>query len=76
MPSVDLRLDLSLAQCQHYYGGSAEVIHARALDGRRVQFPARALHRIIQRDGVHGVFRLHFSDSGRFITIEALTASA
>nr|WP_251977657.1 DUF2835 family protein [Salinicola sp. S1-1-2] len=72
MPSVDIFLDLTPAQCRRYYHGEADAIDTHAVDGRRVRLPARALHRIVQRDGVHGRYRLHFDDRGSFLSIERL----
>ncbi|MCM2129789.1 DUF2835 family protein [Larsenimonas rhizosphaerae] len=66
MPSIDISLSLSVEQCREYYAGEAQVVHARSMDGRRVQFPARALHRVVGPQGVHGIYRLTFNPSGRF----------
>ncbi|WP_304526691.1 DUF2835 family protein [Halomonas sp. I5-271120] len=46
-------------------------VYARALDGRRVAFPASALNRVVGKHGVEGHFRLSFSGEGRF---ESLTS--
>ncbi|MFC0268109.1 DUF2835 family protein [Kushneria aurantia] len=73
MPSVDIVLHLSAEQCRAHYAGSADSIRTRTLDGRSVLLPSRALSRIIQSDGVHGVFRVSFDSSGRFVSIEALS---
>ncbi|KFF48073.1 MULTISPECIES: DUF2835 family protein [unclassified Salinicola] len=72
MPSVDITLSLSLDQCRSYYAGAVESIQTYTLDGRRVRFPARALHRLVSHDGVHGHFRLYFDGHGRFTTIVPL----
>ncbi|MFO7648319.1 DUF2835 domain-containing protein [Halomonas campaniensis] len=72
MPVVDVIIELSPEACLAHYEGRAGQVHTRSLDGRRVIFPAEALRRVVTRDGVHGVFRLHFSAEGRFQTIERL----
>jgi len=66
LPSVDIVLELSAQACLAHYRGAVQVVHARSVDGRRVAFPARALRRIVGPDGVHGVYRLRFSEEGRF----------
>ncbi|HSH47655.1 MAG TPA: DUF2835 domain-containing protein [Halomonas sp.] len=72
MPSVDVVIELSHAACLAHYEGQVGQVHTRSLDGRRVIFPAEALRRVVTRDGVHGVFRLTFSDEGRFVSIHRL----
>ena len=72
MPSIDIFLDLTPSQCLHYYTGDAEWVHARSTDGRRVQFPARALSQVVTSEGAAGRFRLTFSDEGRFISIRRI----
>ncbi|WP_163559546.1 DUF2835 domain-containing protein [Halomonas sp. NO4] len=72
MPSIDVVIELSYDACLAHYAGRAELVHTRSLDGRRVVFPAEALRRVVTRDGVHGIFRLHFSPAGRFETIQKL----
>ncbi|WP_350355172.1 DUF2835 family protein [Larsenimonas rhizosphaerae] len=46
---------------------------ARSLDGRRVRFPARALHRIVGPNGVQGVYRLVFDQKGKFKSLSNLS---
>ncbi len=70
MPSIDIELALTLEECLAHYEGWAQRVHARSVDGRRVEFPARALRRVVTHEGVHGRFRLHFSAEGRFLEIE------
>lgn len=70
MPSIDIYLDLTPSQCLHHYTGAAQWVQARAVDGRRVQFPARALSQVVTADGAVGRFRLTFSDAGRFVSIQ------
>ncbi len=72
MPSVDIVLRLSAAECLAHYRGGVDNVYARGLDGRRVIFPAKALRQVVTRDGVDGVFRLTFSEDGRFESIRAL----
>lgn len=70
VPSIDIVLELTAEQCLAHYRGAAQKVHARSVGGKRVQFPAQALRRILGPDGVHGVFRLRFTEAGRF---ESLT---
>lgn len=69
MPTIDIILELTPAECLHHYNGSAQWIQARSTDGRLVEFPARALSRVVTPAGVSGVYRLAFSEAGRFESI-------
>ncbi|GAB2798431.1 hypothetical protein GCM10027040_26390 [Halomonas shantousis] len=72
MPSIDVVIELTAAQCLAHYQGGVQQVYAHSLDGRRVMFPARALRHVVTRDGVSGVFRLSFSEAGKFESIIAL----
>ncbi|WP_224417265.1 MULTISPECIES: DUF2835 family protein [unclassified Modicisalibacter] len=66
VPSIDIVLELTAEQCLAHYQGAAQWVHAHSVTGRKVAFPARALRRIVGPDGVHGIYRLRFSEEGRF----------
>ncbi|WP_249975284.1 DUF2835 family protein [Vreelandella olivaria] len=70
MPSIDVVIHLSQSECLAHYAGHYSTVRTRSVDGRWVVFPAEALRRVVGRDGVHGIFRLEFSDQGRFISIQ------
>ena len=72
MPSIDIVLHLTHDECLAHYEGRFGNVRTRSLDGRRVVFPAEAIRRVVSRDGVNGVFRLEFSDEGKFISITSL----
>lgn len=72
MPSIDVVINLTREECLAHYEGWAQKVHTRSLDGRRVVFPASALRQIIGRDGVDGIYRLTYSESGKFESIVAL----
>lgn len=72
MPSIDIFLDLTPSQCLYHYSGAAQWVQARSTDGRRVQFPARALPQVVTPEGAIGRFRLTFSEDGRFESIHRI----
>lgn len=74
MPSIDVIIHLSYEACLAHYAGQVANVQTRSLDGRLVLFPAEALRRVVTRDGVHGRFRLTFTDGGRFCSIKRLGA--
>ena len=75
MPSIDVIIELSAAQCRAHYAGSVDHVYARSVDGRRVLLPAQALRRVVTRDGVHGVYRLCYDATGRFESLQRLSDS-
>ncbi|MEA2119777.1 DUF2835 family protein [Halovibrio sp. HP20-50] len=75
MPTIDVVIKLTYDECLAHYEGRIANVRARSVDGRWVIFPAEAIRRVVNRQGVHGIYRLSFSDQGRFITIESLTKS-
>ncbi len=70
MPSIDITLSLTPRECLAYYEGRYQNVRARSVDGRWVVFPAEVLRRVVGQEGVHGVFRLTFTDQGRFARID------
>ncbi|HAA45059.1 MAG: hypothetical protein XD36_2579 [Halomonas sp. 54_146] len=73
MPTIDVVIELTYEECLAHYEGRIANLRARSLDGRWVIFPAEAIRRVVERQGVHGVYRLNFSEQGRFISITLLT---
>ncbi|MBO9470391.1 DUF2835 domain-containing protein [Endozoicomonas sp. G2_2] len=72
MPSIDVVIELSAAQCQAHYAGAIDHVYARSVDGRRVLLPAHALRKVVMRDGVHGIYRLAYDAGGRFQSLRRI----
>lgn len=72
MPHIDIVLQLDRATCLAYYAGRFDNVRARSVEGRWVHFPATALRHIVGPDGINGVFRLCFSEAGKFQSITRL----
>lgn len=53
-----------------WYSGQAQVVEARALDGRVVHFPANILRPFVTRDGVKGLFKISYDERGKYLNIE------
>ncbi|MFC3679669.1 DUF2835 domain-containing protein [Bacterioplanoides pacificum] len=70
--SVVVELAISGDELLRYYNGSARLVSAIASDGRRVQFPASVLQKVVSHDGVYGRFRIDFSQQGKFLGITRL----
>ncbi|PJX13213.1 DUF2835 domain-containing protein [Halomonas sp. 141] len=76
MPSIDVMIHLTAAECLAHYEGQYDNVRVRSVDGRWVVFPATALRRVVGRDGVNGVFRLFFTEQGKFHDIVPLAPHA
>ncbi|WP_404472786.1 DUF2835 domain-containing protein [Vreelandella venusta] len=75
MPAIDVVIHLSESECLAHYEGRYANVRTRSVDGRWVVFPADALRRVVTREGVQGIYRLEFSDQGRFVSIQRLPSS-
>lgn len=72
MQTIDVVINLNYDECLAHYEGRIVNVRTRSVDGRWVVFPAEAIRRVVSRDGVHGIYRLSFSEQGRFISIDPL----
>ena len=71
-PSIIVDLAISADEYLRFYQGSAKLVSAIAIDGRRVQFPANILQKMVSREGIYGRFIIEFDQSGRFQKIQRL----
>jgi len=71
-PSIIVDLAISADEFLRVYQGSAKLVSAIATDGRRVQFPANILQKMVTRDGIHGRFIIEFDRSGKFQKIQRI----
>ena len=65
-------LDISAAQYQSYYQGSAKFVHVRSDDGRTLQFPASELQKFVTHGGVQGRFEIEFDDRLKLVGINRI----
>lgn len=72
MPALVVNLVIAPEEYQRLYAGTAQNVSARAVDGRRVQFPANILRPFVTREGIRGRFMINFTDDNRFESIERL----
>jgi hypothetical protein len=70
MKEFRLRLLISPDELLLYYRGDASVLRATALDGTRLQMPARVLRPHVTAQGVSGEFLLRCDDRNRFLSLE------
>lgn len=65
MYAIDVDIHISEDEVQRAYEGVGQVF-AYSLDGRSIRFPVKILWQFIARDGIHGRFRIEYSDKGQF----------
>lgn len=64
-------VDISISQEEYlrWYQGSANLVHAQALDGRTVNFPANILQKFVTHSGIQGRFAIEFDGEKKFKSI-------
>ncbi|WP_317928690.1 DUF2835 family protein [Halioxenophilus sp. WMMB6] len=67
---IEVSIAISREELLILYRRGSAVVNARALDGRRVQFPATALRPWVDHWGVRGNFRIYFDQNNRLSRIE------
>ena len=71
--SICFRLAISAEEYLAYYKGQARDAIARTADGRKVQFPAKALQTHITHQGIHGLFELNFDANHKLLGLKRLS---
>lgn len=73
MSDFIFQLSIPADEYLRLYQGSARDVVARAHDGRRVRFSAALLRQFVDRDGIHGQFRIVTDSNHKFQKIERLS---
>lgn len=71
-PSIIVDLAIPADEYLRVYQGSAKLVSAIASDGRRVQFPANILHKMVTREGIYGRYLIEFNREGKFQKIQRI----
>ena len=70
MKQVVVDLHIPADEFLKHYQGTAHMVHARARDGRSVNFPTGILQRFVTREGVQGTFVINYDDANKFVSVE------
>ncbi|SFX60655.1 DUF2835 family protein [Marinospirillum alkaliphilum] len=73
MPSVYVRIKMSAAECLAFYTSQAPNVKTTTVDGRSIIFPRRIIRQMVDQTGINGLFRLNYSDTGQFLSIERVS---
>ncbi|MDN3516251.1 DUF2835 family protein [Aquisalimonas lutea] len=71
---AEFRLDISREEMLLYYAGQGSRVVVRSRDGLWIQLPAGRLRTFVNHDGVHGLFRLYYDESGRIEYLQKIRA--
>ena len=72
MQSFTVDLEISPDELARWYRGHANVVRARARDGRWLQLPASALRPFVTRDGIYGTFAVSIDDERRLLSFDRI----
>lgn len=72
MSHIVVNLNISADEYKKMYAGVASSVHARAVDGRRIRFPASALRPFVTQRGVQGVFAIEFDRDCKLLGLRQL----
>ncbi|BBB25968.1 DUF2835 domain-containing protein [Amphritea japonica] len=72
MQQVIVDINLSSEEYLAHYQQRVNEVIAVSRDGRRIKFPTSLLQPYLLHNGIHGCFRISFTDSGKFNAIERL----
>ncbi len=70
--SMRFRLSISPEDYLAYYQGGVRSVVVRAVDGRRIEFPAAKLQPFIIHTGIRGLFEIAFDDHHRFVSLRRI----
>ena len=69
---LDCHIHLTATQIEAWYRGQVKQVIAQSTDGRRIQLPIHHLQPYFEHLGVHGLFRLVFTDAGEMVSLNRL----
>jgi len=70
--SIKFSLKLSYDKYLSFYKGHAQHVLVTAFDGRKIQFPAEILKPYLTREGISGVFIIHFDNRNKYQSLQKI----
>ncbi len=70
---IRVRLAISAEEYLDYYKGRASSVSARAVDGRRIMFPASTLRPFVTEKGVSGLFEITLNPDNRLLSFARIS---
>lgn len=73
MNEIRFRLAIDAQEYLRYYQGEVDSVQITTVDGKRIQFPANALQKYVDRLGVNGSFRIIFDDNNKLVSLDRIS---
>ncbi|MCU7835132.1 MAG: DUF2835 domain-containing protein [gamma proteobacterium symbiont of Taylorina sp.] len=73
MNEIRFRIAIDAQEYLRYYQGAVDSVQVVTTDGRRIQFPASALQKYVDRFGVNGSFRIVFDKDNKLVSIDRIS---
>lgn len=73
MHSYFFKLALTYERCESLYQPGNNTVIVLAENGKRIQLPAKNLRSFVQRNGLHGRFRLMITASNKIHSLEKIS---
>ena len=72
--SRSLRFQIALPADKYlaYYKGTAQNIQVHSIDNKRIRFPANAIRKFLNHDGIYGLFEIKFDEKNKLVGIEKI----
>ena len=64
-----LALDIDAEAYRRLYAGQARDVVARTTNGQNIRFPASALRRFVDHDGIRGIFEIEVTADNRLLAL-------
>jgi len=72
MNEVRFRLEINVQEYLRYYQGEVNSVIV-STGGKTIQFPASALQKHVDQNGVNGSFRIFFDSNNKMISMERIS---
>lgn len=72
MPEVRFNIHISLERYQQLLARQTRSVIVTSHNGRKIQFATGHLRPFVKADGIHGQFRIVFSEKNKFLRMERI----
>ncbi len=73
MNEVRFRIEISAQDYLRYYQGEIDAVQVKTSNGRVIQFPAGALQKYVDQNGVNGSFRIIYDENNKLVRLERVS---
>ena len=73
MNEMRFRLEITVQEYLRFYQGQVDSVRVEILGGKTIQFPASALRKFVDQNGVNGTFRISYDNNNKMIGFERVS---